>query len=484
MSSALEGLKPETIWKYFGEISAIPRCSKNEAAVSNYVYETVGRLGLEAERDEVGNVIARKPPTFGRQEVRSLCLQGHLDMVCLKRPDVEHDFSKDPIRIVRKDNCLMADGTTLGADNAIGVATMLAVLEDRSLEHGPIECLFTVDEETGLTGASHLRPDFIKSRILINLDSEEEGILYVGCAGGKDTVGSWKLETDPAPAGAIPAAIEVKGLNGGHSGLDIHRGRGNAIKMLNRVLLRIGELGARVSEIAGGERRNAIPANARAVVYLPKSRARKIEKLVPEIAAVLLAEVKAVDPEASIEISRLSDGPGRVLKRGLQRKILATLSALPHGVIRMSAEIPDLVETSTNLAIVSTAPEKLEVATSQRSSVASQIADIAESVANVFALGGASVEHSAGYPGWKPNLGSYILSVAKEVHERVFGKPAEVKAVHAGLECGIIGEKFPGMDMVSLGPTLKDVHTPDERIYIDTVERFWQYLLEILKTVR
>ncbi|MGQ9589736.1 MAG: aminoacyl-histidine dipeptidase [Planctomycetota bacterium] len=484
MSSALEGLKPENVWKYFGEISAIPRGSKNEAAVSNYVYETVVRLGLEAKRDAAGNVVAKKPPSFGRQEVRSVCLQGHLDMVCEKNADVEHDFSKDPIRIAREENILRAEGTTLGADNGIGVATMLAILEDKSLEHGPIECLFTVDEETGLTGASNLEPGFIESRMLINLDSEDEGVLYVGCAGGKDTVGSWKLETDPAPPGAIPAAVEVKGLCGGHSGLDIHKGRGNAIKMLGRVLLRLSELGVRLAEIHGGNKRNAIPREARAVVYLPKSRARKAERLVPEWEATLKAEVKAVDPDLSIRMARLSEGPGRVLKRGLQKRILATLSALPHGVAKMSAEIPELVETSTNVAVIGTNPEKIEVATSQRSSVKSEIDEIAEAVANVLALGGAAVEQGSGYPGWKPNLKSYILSVAKEVHERVFGKPAEVKAVHAGLECGIIGEKFPGMDMVSLGPTLEEVHTPKERIYIDTVERFWRYLLEILKTVR
>jgi dipeptidase D len=382
----------------------------------------------------------------------------------------------------------MANGTTLGADNGIAVATMLALLEapaggEGALEHGPIECLFTVDEETGLTGAASLEGGFVQSRTLINLDSEEEGALYVGCAGGKDTTGSWKLERQAPPAGALAAEVRVKGLRGGHSGLDIPKGRGNAIKILARTLARLAEAGAKVSGLWGGNKRNAIPREAHAVVYLPKSKVKKAEKLVAELEKTFKAEVATVDPDLSVTVQVQGEKPGEILKRPLQRKILQALSALPHGVIKMSADIPELVETSTNVAVIDTTEERIQVATSQRSSVASEIQEIAETVRSVFSLAGASVEAGSGYPGWKPNLDSYILSVAKSVHEKVFGKEPEVKAVHAGLECGIIGEKFPGMDMVSLGPTLEAVHSPEERIYVDTVERFWGFLLEILKKV-
>lgn len=489
MSSAIQGLKPESVWKYFAEISGIPRGSKNEAAVARHVLETARRLGCEAIEDEAGNVVARKPASPGRENVRSVCLQGHLDMVCEKNADVAHDFTKDPIELILKGNTLMANGTTLGADNGIAVATMLAILEAPSggeggIEHGPLECLFTVDEETGLTGAASLGGDFVRSRTLLNLDSEEEGALYVGCAGGKDTTGAWKVERQAPPAGALAAEVRVKCLCGGHSGLDIAKGRGNAIKILARTLLRLAEgAGAKVSGLWGGNKRNAIPREAHAVVYLPKSRVKKAEKLVAEMQKTFRAEVATVDPELSVSIQVQGEKPGEILKRALQRKVLQTLSALPHGVIKMSADIPELVETSTNVAVVDTTEERIQVATSQRSSVASEILEIAETVASIFSLAGASVEAGSGYPGWKPNLDSYILSVAKSVHETFFGKAPEVKAVHAGLECGIIGERFPGMDMVSLGPTLEAVHSPEERIYVDTVERFWGFLLEILKKV-
>jgi dipeptidase D len=484
MSDAIEGLKPELVWKYFAGIARIPRESGNEAAISRYIVETAKKLGLTARADQVGNVVVRKPASPGRERIRSVVLQGHLDMVCEKNKDLVHDFLKDPIEIVRKGNVLMANGTTLGADNGIAVATNLAIMEDKSLEHGPLEFLFTVDEERGLTGAKSLAGDFLQSRRLLNLDSEEEGALYVGCSGGRDTVGTWKAEFEPAPAQSTAALLKVAGLRGGHSGLEIDKGRGNAIKIINRVLIGLSSLGARISSIDGGNKRNAIPREAEAKLFVPRKAWEQAVSLVARCNATIKAEFATVDPGLEISLAELKGvRKGRVVKSALQRKLCKTVSAFPHGVIRMSPDIPGLVETSTNLAIISTGKKSITLATSQRSSVASEIDEICQTVASVFELGGAEVESSDGYPGWKPNLDSGILKIAKETYKALHGKEPEVKAVHAGLECGIIGEKFPGMDMVSFGPTLEGVHSPDEKIYIDSVEKFWNYLLAILKNL-
>jgi dipeptidase D len=485
MSRVTEGLKPELVWKYFEEVVRIPRCSGHEAAISKYVAATAKRLGLAAKVDQVGNVAVKKPASPGRERARSIALQGHLDMVCEKNKDKVHDFSKDPIELVRHDNLLMANGTTLGADNGVAVATNLAIMEDKSLEHGPLEFLFTIDEETGLTGAKNLGGDFIQSRILLNLDSEEEGELYVGCAGGRDTVGTWKVEFDPSPAQAVAGMLKVTGLRGGHSGLEIDKGRGNALKIINRVLIALSALGARLSSIEGGNKRNAIPREAEAKLFIPKKSWDDAAHLVAQCNATVKAEFATVEPSLEVSLAELKGArKGKVMKSAVQKKLCKTISALPHGVIRMSPDIPGLVETSTNVAMISTASKSVKLETSQRSSVASEIDEICQTVANVFELGGAEAKAPEGYPGWKPNLNSEILKIAKETYRSLYGKDPAVKAVHAGLECGIIGEKFPGMDMVSFGPTLQGVHSPDEKIYIDTVEKFWNYLLAILKAVR
>jgi len=484
MAKATEGLKPELVWRYFEEVARIPRCSGNEAAISKYVAATAKRLGLPAEVDQVGNVVVRKSASPGREHVRSVVLQGHLDMVGEKNKDKVHDFNKDPIELVRKDNLIMANGTTLGADNGIAIATNLAIMEDKSLEHGPLEFLFTVDEERGLTGAKSIRTDLLKSKILMNLDSEEEGELYVGCAGGRDTVGTWKVDFDPSPVQAGAAILKVTGLRGGHSGLEIDKGRGNALKIINRVLLGLTPLGARLSSIEGGNKRNAIPREAEAKIFIPRKAWEQATSLVTRFNATIKAEFATVEPGLEISLVELKGArKGRVVKSAIQKRLCKTISALPHGVIRMSPDIPGLVETSTNVAIISTGKKSISVATSQRSSVASEIDEICQMVANVFELGGAEAEASDGYPGWKPDLDSEILKIAKQTYQSLYGKEPEVKAVHAGLECGIIGERFPGMDMVSFGPTLQGVHSPDEKIYIDTVEKFWNYLLAILRNV-
>ncbi len=484
MSTAIEGLQPALVWKYFAEIATVPRGSKHEEKITKYVLETAKKLGLPAKADKLGNVVVKKPASPGKERVRAVALQGHLDMVCEKNKDTVHDFSKDPIELVRQGNFLTANGTTLGADNGIAVATNLAIMEDRSLVHGPLEFVFTIDEETGLTGAAGLQPGFVESRTLMNLDSEEEGALYVGCSGGRDTIGTWKLATDPSPAGATAALLKVTGLKGGHSGLEIDKGRGNAIKIANRAMLEIAGLGARLTSLDGGDKHNAIPREAEAVLWVP---AKQWDAAVAAVAAfqkTAKAELATVEPGLAITLeAKQGARKGKVLKRALQAKLGQTIAALPHGVLKMSADIPGLVETSTNVAAIHTTARSIAIATSQRSSVASELDEACVTVRAIFEMGSAAASTSDGYPGWKPNLGSAILKTAKATYKSLYGKEPEVKAIHAGLECGIIGERYPGMDMVSFGPTLEGVHSPDERIHIDTVPKFWDFLLGILKAV-
>jgi dipeptidase D len=485
MSNPLEGLKPELLWKYFAEISKIPRGSKNEKKISDFVVETAKKLGLEVKRDKVLNVVVRKPATPGHENAPRICLQGHLDMVCEKNKEKVHNFEKDPIELVVEGNFLKANGTTLGADNGVAVATNLALMETKSVEHGPLELLFTIDEETGLTGANSLQPGFIESTILMNLDSEEEGALYVGCSGGKNTTATWKAAYESITLKYAPSLVKVKGLKGGHSGLEIDKGRGNSLKILNRVLIELDKIGVRISTLEGGNKSNAIPREAEALVYVPIKKLNNASAIVSQYNSILREELATVEPDLAILIEEVKGKKkGKVLKKALQKKILQTLSALPHGVIKMSADIPGLVETSTNVAIIKTDAKGVALITSQRSSVASEIDEIVHSVASILQLGGAEAETSEGYPGWKPNMDSKILKIARETYKELTGKKPEVKAIHAGLECGIIGEKYPGMDMVSFGPTLEGVHSPDEKIHIDTVEKFWNFLLAILKNVK
>jgi dipeptidase D len=485
MSEAIQGLRPELVWKYFAEISCIPRGSKNEAAATQYILDTAKKLGLQAKSDSFGNVVVQKPASADRQGVRSVVLQSHLDMVNEKNKETVHDFLKDPIELVRKGNFLTANGTTLGADNGIGVATSLAIMEDKSLEHGPLEFLFTVDEETGLTGASNLSADMLEGRVLINLDSEEEGELCVGCAGGRDTLSTFKARVDPAPSKLKAMQLKVTGLKGGHSGIEIDKGRGNAIKIMYRTLQVLTQSGARIVSIDGGDKHNAIPRECEALVLISARKIAAARRLVASLCATIKAEIATVDPNLLIElIEANSSGPYQAIKKADQQKLLLTLAAIPHGVIKMSADIPGLVETSTNLAVIKTMEGAVRIVTSQRSSVASEIDEIVDSVSAVLELGGATVEHTHGYPGWKPDMESPILKISKAAYQSLFGKEPIVKAIHAGLECGVLGERIPGMDMVSFGPTLECVHSPDERIHIDTVDKFWIFLLQVLKDVK
>ncbi len=446
--------------------------------------DTARRLGLEGRQDAAGNVVVEVPASAGREGRPGVCLQSHLDMVCEKNADKAHDFTRDPIELVRDGDALRANGTTLGADNGVGVAAALAVAEDRSLEHGPLEMLFTTDEETGLTGAQRIEPGFLRSRVLLNLDSEEEGEIYVGCAGGMDTQGAWTVAREAARPNMVPLELRVTGLRGGHSGIEIDKGRGNALKILNRVLLALAEdAGARLVEIRGGNKRNAIPREAFATVCVARSRVSRARKLVGRWEGTVRDELGAVEPDLRVSVAEASREGLAMLKRKHQKQVLQTISALPHGVMKMSAAIPGLVETSTNVAVVATEGDKVSLATSQRSSVASEIREIAQTVKNVFEMGGATVTQGDGYPGWKPNVESPTLKKAVATYASLYGKEPAVKAIHAGLECGLIGEKYPGIDMISFGPTLKGVHSPEEKILVDTVPRFWGFLTALLTAI-
>ncbi|MGC8652561.1 MAG: aminoacyl-histidine dipeptidase [Candidatus Kryptoniota bacterium] len=484
MNEAIHGLKPEAIWKYFSEISAIPRCSKNEKNVLDYIKKTATSLGLKWKQDKVGNVVVTKPPTQGRENSPTVVLQVHVDMVCEKNRDVQHDFTRDPIKFHREGNYIKANGTTLGADDGIGVASLLAILEDSSLVHGPIEGLFTVDEETGLTGANHIEPGFITGEIMMNLDSEDEGVLYIGCAGGLDSTLTIPLKKKPVTGKTATLAVKVRGLKGGHSGVDIHLGRANAIKLLTRTLLAIEDrVKIKLGSLEGGSKHNAIPREAEAVIVVTPSDVEKVYQSASQSESDFKAAFGSVDPDIKVSVEQTGK-VRQVIDDNSKKKILNCLNALPHGVIRMSSDIPDLVETSTNLAVVKTGRNSVDIITSQRSSIESEKNMIASQVASVANLCGAKVRVSNGYPGWKPNVNSAILSKGKEVYRNLFGNDPAVKAIHAGLECGIINDRVGGkVDTISFGPTIIGPHSPDEQVDIQSVEKFWMFLTELLKAV-
>ena len=479
--SFVSELEPRELWRHFDEILKIPRGSKNEAKMRDYVISVARKHGLEYKVDDAGNLVVRKPATSGYENAPVTILQAHLDMVNEKNSDVEHDFEKDPIIPRREDGYLKASGTTLGADNGIGVAAMLAIMEADNLEHGPLELLFTVDEETGLTGASALAADMLTGRQLINLDTEEEGALYIGCAGGADSKLTLPLQTMPAPANATAFEVKLTGLRGGHSGVDIHLQRGNAIKLLARALYAVSlDIPFWLGEFRGGNKHNAIPREAFADVIVPTDRQQDFRRLLQQEIEAIRSEFKPADPEMRLALEE-AVSPDRVWSDDSTAAVLRLLTALPHGVLAMSYDIPDLVETSTNLATVHSENGELIITMSSRSSVASALRATRQRIRAIASLAGAEVEEGQGYPGWKPNLESHLLKVTKQVHQQVLGQEPAVKAVHAGLETGIIGEKYPGMDMISLGPQIEFPHSPDERVKIDSVERFYKLLVAVLK---
>jgi dipeptidase D len=479
--SAIEGLKPEILWQRFYEISRVPRPSKKEEKIRTHLKNVLKDLKLKFTEDKVGNIVAQVPATEGMENAPVVVLQGHVDMVCEKNKDKNFDFENDAIELIKDNGWIKANGTTLGSDNGIGVAASLAVVNDKSVVHGPLELLFTVDEETGLTGANNLQPGFVSGKLLLNMDSEEDGAFYIGCSGGIDTVGELNLVYTNTPNDYVQYALTVTGLKGGHSGLDINQGRGNAIKILGRVLNKISETNPLVNQISGGSLRNAIPREAEGVISIASDSAKKAEEIISEFENEVKNEYKTVDSNVKIVFKPAKSKIEKAFTKEITEKLINTIMALPHGVIAMSADILGLVETSTNLATIKMDSNKLIMGTSQRSSVDSAKYFIGGSVASIFKLAGFDFNHTDGYPGWKPNVNSEILKISKEVFKNLYNKEPEIKAIHAGLECGILESKNPGMDMISFGPTIQNAHSPDERIEIKTVERFYELLKGILK---
>ena len=484
----MKGLKPARVWHWFGEIMQIPRPSKHEERISAFLVNWGKEHGLETKSDKLGNVLMRKPATKGYEKSPMVCLQAHMDMVCEKNSSKKFDFMKDPIQPVLDGGWLTADGTTLGADDGIGVAAILAILEDGKLQHPALEALITVDEETGLTGAAGLSKSWLKSEILLNFDDEDEGEYCIGCAGGIDTTVEMDYKLVAAPKGHKAFRLKVSGLKGGHSGDDINRGRGCANKLINRILWEgTYKQGMRLATIDGGNLRNAIAREAEAVVSVPADKVRAFKAMVTQMGKAMIFEFRSTEPDMEFELRDI-DMPKKVIDKETQEKLVNVLYACAHGVLAMSREIENFVETSTNLASIKMAPGKaggvIKIATSQRSSVESAKMAAAAKIEATFRLAGARVSHGDGYPGWTPNPDSRVLKVGVEVYKKMYGKEPIVRAIHAGLECGLIGQKYPQMDMISYGPTLRGVHSPDERIEIKTVEMFWNQTLEILKKLK
>ena len=475
-------LRPAVVFHYFDEVCQVPRPSKKEEKIRAYLLDFAKKHNLEAKTDEAGNVLIKKAASAGMENLKTVILQSHIDMVCEKNKDTEHNFETDPIQTYIDGEWLRAKGTTLGADNGIGVATELAVLASDDIKHGPIECLFTVDEETGLTGAFALKEGFMNGDILLNLDSEDEGEIFIGCAGGIDTVIRLPYRKMVLPAHKFAVQVKVKGLQGGHSGDDINKGRGNAIKILNRFLWDLNErYGLLVASLEGGNLRNAIAREANAVIVFDEVLKENIRVDFNMYAAEMEEVWKITEPGLQLELESV-DLPGEVLTQEFTNKLLNALYACPHGVFAMSYRMPGMVETSTNLAAVKFIEnDTILITTSQRSDVDSEKMNIAHMVAAVFRLIGAEVEHGEGYPGWAPNPESAILKIAVESYKQLFGYEPVVRSIHAGLECGLFLEKYPGMDMISFGPTLRGVHSPDEKVDIETVGKWWKHLVDILE---
>ena len=475
-------LRPGVVWTYFNEILTIPRTSKKEGKIIEYLETFANGHRLESRKDSAGNLLIVKPATTGMEDRAGIVLQSHVDMVGEKNADCVHNFDTDPIRATIEDGWVKASGTTLGADDGIGIAASLAILTSDTVAHGPLECLFTIDEESGMTGALGLQPGFFRGSVLLNLDSEDEGEIFIGCAGGIDTVGSLKIRKKRINRNWKALRVRIGGLQGGHSGDEIHKGLGNSIKLLNRFLWNADQrFRIRVAGIKGGKARNAIPREAEAVIAIPPRTDELIRVYFDSFVEILKKELHMVEPGFTMQLES-AELPEFVISRKQQKRLLNALYACPHGVIAMSREIPELVETSSNLASVRCVGEdQLEIVTSQRSSVESSKRDIADRVSALFRLLGAEVRHSDGYPAWKPNMDSIILTGAREAYRELFGTDAKVKAIHAGLECGLFLQKYPDLDMISFGPTIKGAHTPEERLNIETVERFYDFLLKILE---
>jgi dipeptidase D len=481
--SDYDALEPRAVWRIFGEINRVPRGSGDEAAIQDMLRGWAEARGLEVLRDDVGNQLVRIPATPGHESAAPLLVQGHVDMVCEKNSATKHDFTRDPIRMRVEGDWVTADGTTLGADNGIGVAMGLAVAEDASVVHGPLEILLTVDEERGLTGAAGVLPGFFSARRMINLDSEEDDAVFIGCAGGRDTLLTLTNTQARAPKDGAGRKVAVTGLKGGHSGLDIHLNRGNAIKILVRALQRAAAaMDLRLVDIDGGSKRNAIPREAFARVVVPRARTREFKQLVDgECARILAEELAGIDDGLVVKVTTVQ--APRCFSIASTRTTLALLAALPNGPTAMSRAVPGLVESSSNLGRVSTTGAKVEAVCCSRSSVMSALEGLAAQHRAIGDLAEARIEQPAGYPGWQPNPGSELLAVTRRAYATCFGHEPELKAVHAGLECGLLTEKYPDLDIVSFGPDIQGAHSPDERVSVASVQKIWSLFKEVLRSL-
>ncbi len=481
MNPEILQLQPKSLWKNFAKLNAVPRGSKKEEQVIEFMKEFGNNLGLETIEDEVGNVIIKKQATAGMEERKTVVLQSHLDMVHQKNNDTDFDFDTQGIEMFVEGDWVKAKGTTLGADNGLGVATIMSILESTDIPHPAIEALFTIDEETGMTGAQGLKGGMLDGEILLNLDTEEDDEIGVGCAGGIDVTATRTYNEDETPESKVGYVIKVKGLQGGHSGMQIHEGLGNSNKILNRVLFDGFEnFGMRISEIDGGSLRNAIPRESKATVAIDAMHEEAFIEEMKNNAKEIKLELKTMEPDLVIEASK-TDTPEKIMDLGVQEGLTRALYAAWNGVFRMSADIPDLVETSNNVARVIVKDGNIKVGCLTRSSVESSKMDLANTLRATFELTGCEVELSGSYPGWKPNMGSAILKVMENLYIKMNGEKPNVAACHAGLECGILGTNYPEMDMISFGPNIKGAHSPDERAQISSTQKFWKFVLEILK---
>jgi len=480
MAKELNDLKPSLLWKHFQEFLKIPHCSGNEKAIGDYIISVAKRLNLDYKRDKIGNVVVSKKPSKGKEDAVGIILQGHLDMVCEKNSDVEHDFTKDTIKTEIDGDWVKAKGTTLGADNGIGGSACLAIMESDDIEHPPLEFLFTVEEETGLDGAMQLSEGFLKGKRLLNLDSEDEGEFTIGCAGGADSQIFVPFQTEKKNCDEV-FQLKLSGFKGGHSGIDINMGRGNAIKLLSRILWKLSKkLSFQLFLIQGGNLRNAIPRESVAVIGFSSGDSDKFNEIIDNEFDKIKSEYKPIEPDAQYSFERYTEDPGNAIIQDAKHTIINLILSLPHGVVSMHPEIEGLVETSTNLAVVKTEEGKIQIVCSTRSSTASALEATRDAINAITEMADAEIIREQGYPGWKPNLESDLLKRMKKAYKDTFNREPHVAAVHAGLECGIIGEKFPGMDMISFGPTIEHPHSPDERVHIGTVEKFWRFLVKVL----
>lgn len=479
----IKKLQPQSLWGNFADLNAVPRPSKKEEKVIAFMMDFGKKLGLETLKDEVGNVIIRKPATKGMENRKKVVLQSHLDMVHQKNNDTIFDFSTEGIKMKIEGDWVKAEGTTLGADNGIGVAAIMAILQSNDIEHPDIEALFTIDEETGMTGAMGLKGGLLNGDILLNLDTEEDDEIDIGCAGGVDVTAFREYDQEEIPQDVVAYKIVVKGLQGGHSGMDIHKGFGNANKIMNRLLFDGFEnFGLRISEINGGGLRNAIPRESTAIVVVDKIQNEAFEFEFKQLTEVIKHELQIIEPNLSIALES-TNLPENVMELGVQEGVLRSIYTAHNGVYAMSKSISDLVETSNNIARVVVKDGEIKIHCLTRSSVESAKFDLANALRSAFELSGFEVEFTGSYPGWEPDVNSSILKVLKEQYEKLFGEKPNVVACHAGLECGILGQNYPNMEMISFGPTIKGAHSPDEKVNIKSVQKFWKYLLEILKNI-